>query len=112
MPSGHHTGPSWKRTVAIMKPRLQAEIDAGQARCVNCGRAILPGQKWAVGHIVDAAVAVASGWPRDAIDSPDNLGASHHGKGAGLNCNTKAGGQLSQAMSRDKRTEEKRFTKW
>jgi hypothetical protein len=105
-------GTDFKRVARIMRPRFEAEIAAGGARCIDCGKSITPGQAFAIGHIVSVAEAKASGWPPEAIHDPSNLGPTHHGTGRGLNCNTSQGGKLGRSIQTTTRKQDQRFLNW
>lgn len=81
---------------------MQAQIDAGQGRCVDCGRGIAPGVAWDVGHIVP----VSGG----GTDHVSNLGPSHRA------CNRKSGGRMgadkTNSAKRTTNMEDKRLTEW
>jgi hypothetical protein len=110
--TAHHRTPEWSKTTRTMRPRLQAAIDAGGARCIDCGRPIVPGQRWQVGHIVSVAQAKAQGWTTQQINAPSNLGPSHAKSPGQRACNQIAGGKLGAAASNKKRNEGKRLPSW
>ena len=93
----YHRTKAYATPANRLRPILQAQINAGQVVCRRCFKPITTDQKWDVSHIVDAAVALASGWPDEAINHTDNLEAQHR------TCNRSAGGKLSQSMAANKR---------
>lgn len=68
-----------------LRATWSARVEAGQVDCARCGRTILPGQPWDLGHAVDRAMG-----GRDS----DGLYPEH------ARCNRAAGGRLAQAMTR------------
>lgn len=106
----HHRTKEWATVTRIMRPRLQALINSGTARCIDCGRPIQPGEMWQVGHIVSATEAKAAGWTTAQINAATNLGPSH--SGAGRRCNQRGGGKLGAAKVNAKRKEDARLPKW
>lgn len=89
--SAFHQTKEWQRLRKVMRPRLQAQVDAGMGRCPDCGRAVLPGQVWQVGHIYPA-----SQYPQLALE-PSNLAPSHKA------CNNRAGAKLGAQVTNAKR---------
>jgi hypothetical protein len=96
--SEHHRTGSYSAVAKRVRPIMQAQVNAGQVMCRRCLKPITSQQQWDVSHIVDAAVALASGWPEEAINSVDNLESQHRG------CNRSAGGRLSQSMTAKAKT--------
>jgi hypothetical protein len=110
--TAHHRTPEWSKTTRTIRPRLQASINAGGVACIDCGRPVMPGQRWQVGHVVSVVQARAAGWSVAQMNDPSNLGATH-AKGPGQKaCNQIEGGKLGAAASNKKRKEEKRFPNW
>lgn len=82
---GYHAGAEWARFTRMARPIIAATLPAP---CVNrCGKPVLPGQKWHVGHL--------PGHDRALTHQPPTLqtvGPSH------ARCNTQAGQQLGQQL--------------
>lgn len=107
-----HQQKGWKATVARVRPHMAALVASGQARCIDCGRVIDPSDRWAIGHVVSVVQARAAGWPDEQINSPDNLGPTHHGKGKGKACNQSAGAKLSHQTRRANQQERDGYPRW
>jgi hypothetical protein len=105
-----HRTSQWLALSKRMRALFKVQVDAGTAVCVDCGRPIYPGQRWAVGHIIAASEA-----PHLAY-MEWNLGPTHHGKqpGSQRNCNQIAGGQMGAAKTNAKkaRAEGNEYPKW
>lgn len=85
MSGAHHT-PEWHRARRLVARVITAKLEAGAAiPCVNCGRPIVLGQRWDVGHIVDASAG-------GGVEL-SNLGGAHR------SCNRKDGGRLGAAKT-------------
>jgi len=111
--SEHHRTPEWQRTVRVVRPRIAKTLPA---QCIDCGRVIMPGDRWQVGHRVPVAVAKAQGWTTAQINDPSNLGPSHAKAPGQRACNQIAGGKLgakvTQAKAVVKREASKRMPSW
>ncbi|WP_404311311.1 hypothetical protein LG314_07965 [Agrococcus terreus] len=91
-----HSRAEWFRLVRRVRPIIEAQVQAHQAVCVDCGQPVLPGQRWQVGHRLDAATH-----PHLAYEDW-NVGPSH-GKRAGAKaCNQQAGARLGNRMRADR----------
>ena len=102
MSSIHRTS-AWAALCRKVRPILQSQIDSGQAVCLDCMGFIMPGEKWDVGHRLDAGR-----WPTLAFEEW-NLGPSHR------RCNRKAGGTLGANKTnaqRKRKTEGQDYFKW
>lgn len=84
-----HRTAEWQALVKEVRPGMQADIDAGQAVCIDCGGPILPGETWQVGHRLAHATHAHLGLEQW------NLGPSHGGRGR-KRCNQRAGGRLGR----------------
>ncbi|RPE75206.1 hypothetical protein EDF39_2878 [Frondihabitans sp. PhB161] len=89
-----------------MRPRYAAQIRAGVAVCVDCGRPITTGQVFDVGHRVSVSKAKAEGWTRPMMDAPENLGPSHRA------CNRSAGGKMGAAKQAKAKADDTRWLPW
>lgn len=97
--TAHHRTPEWFRNSRRVRSVLQPRIDAGSVvLCVNCGRPVTKGQKWDVGHIIDAS--------RGGSDAVSNLGAAH------VRCNRSDGGRLGAAKTNRASRKARRLPTW
>lgn len=84
--SRHHRAQKWTTHSPKLRKKLAPMLPLP---CVNCGRPVLPEQKWHVGHRLDA---MNGGRPTLA-----NVGPAH------AKCNLRAGGKLGAAVSNARR---------
>lgn len=105
--SAHHRSKAWAAVVRRVRPLIQARLPQP---CVDCGRPVLPDQRWQVGHIVSTVAARAMGWTREQMDDSTNLGPSH-GPGSG-SCNQREGGKLGAAKTHAKKRTKRRLPTW
>jgi hypothetical protein len=89
----HHQTSEWRSIQKRLTPIYQQQVDSGTAICGRCGRRVMPGQRFQIGHVTDVAICKASGWPAADINADSNLRLEH------ASCNESAGGRLSQAMA-------------
>ncbi|GAA2172428.1 hypothetical protein GCM10009846_10330 [Agrococcus versicolor] len=96
-----HRTAAWGALVRRMRPVLQAQVDAGTAVCLDCGRPVLPGDRWQVGHRLGR-----DSHPHLAL-MDWNVGTSHGGQ-KGRSCNQRAGARYGNAKraARAKRSTE------
>ena len=79
--SGAHRDPLYARNARIVRASVNAAHKRGESvACIGCGREVQPGQRFDVGHIIDAS--------RGGSNALDNLGAQHRRE------NRSAGGRL------------------
>lgn len=79
--TAHHRHPTYVKNARIVRKATNAAHTAGIAVwCIGCGRAIQPGQRFDVGHRIDAS--------RGGTHDLTNLGPQHRGE------NRAAGGRL------------------
>lgn len=94
-----HRDPEWHRHRRIVARQIEHVLDAGgTVQCVDCGRAIVKGQSWDVGHIV----AASSG----GTNALSNLGGSHR------SCNRKAGGRMGAIKTNRQSRRARRLPRW
>lgn len=94
-----HSDPEYHRNARKVRAILQPTINAGgQVACVDCGRAVQPGQRWDVAHKLDAS--------RGGTHALSNLGASHR------RCNRSAGGRLGAIATHTASRRAKRLPAW
>jgi hypothetical protein len=91
--SGIHQTKEWQALCRKLRPEFTRSVESGTAVCINCGRVILPHEKWAFGHRMDASI-----YPEHAL-AAWNIGTTHHGSKGRLTCNQKAGGRLGAAKT-------------
>ena len=97
--SQHHRKPEWHRARRIVRPVILARLKRGDhVPCVNCGRPVQLGQRWDVGHIIDAD----NGGP----NHPSNLGAAHR------HCNRSDGGRAGAAKTNRQSRKARRLPTW
>ena len=102
--SSHHRTTEWKALSATMRPRIAASLPQP---CIDgCGRPVMPGDNWHLGHRVPVAVAKRMGWSMAQINAAQNLGPSH------ARCNTRAGGKLGATISNANRRQKERLIAW
>lgn len=100
-----HRSAEWQAFAKRMRPKLQADIDAGVAVCIDCGGAIMPGETWQVGHRLAHATHPHLGltaW---------NVGPSHGGTGR-KRCNQRAGGRLGRQRQQQHRQRRGGMIEW
>ena len=78
--SRHHDAAGWPNLNKAARARILATLPAP---CIECGRPVIVGQRWEVGHRVPLALG----------GSVTDYGPSHR------SCNRKAGGRLGAAMT-------------
>lgn len=79
--TAHHRHPIYQANARIVRKKTNADHKAGRpVWCIRCGREIQPGQRFDVGHRIDAS--------RGGTHNLDNLGPEHRGE------NRSAGGRL------------------
>ena len=108
MSKAHQTA-SYTAAARIMRPRIQAQIDAGGSPCVQrpcrMGGLVLPGEVWDLGHIVSAMEGKAMGWTPQQINALTNFGAAHRHE------NRSDGAKANRANQiKTKQTERRMFT--
>jgi hypothetical protein len=80
----------WSGSKATAARRLLTpHVESGRAVCPRCGRPILPGQDWDVGHVDDLALG---GHPGGRVRAEHAL------------CNRRAGGRLGAQLRRARYT--------
>lgn len=85
-----HQHPTYLRNSRIMRKQINAMHKAGRpVWCIRCGREIQPGQRFDIGHRIDAS--------RGGSHSPNNLGPEHRGE------NRAAGGRLGAQKTNTQR---------
>lgn len=99
MSRAHHS-PDYHRNARIVRRTLTPKIAAGAfVPCVECGRAVVLGQRWDVGHKTSAA--------RGGSNALSNLGAAHR------RCNRSNGGKAGAAARHTASRRARRLpTKW
>lgn len=85
-----HRTAEWGRLVRRMRPIYAAQVQAGTAVCIDCGRRVLPGDRWQVGHRL-----ARDTHPHLAL-MDWNTGPSHGGQ-KGRSCNQREGAKLGNA---------------
>lgn len=93
--SRHHRAQQWSTYQPKFKALIAAQLPAP---CVECGRPVMPGDRWEVGHRTPAALG---GQPTLA-----NVGPVH------WRCNHRKGGQLGAAMTHRRRRDAKGLREW
>lgn len=79
-----HRDPLYARNARIVRTQTNAALARGESvACIGCGRGIQPGQRFDVGHRIDAS--------RGGSNELDNLGPQHRRE------NRSAGGRLGAA---------------
>lgn len=97
--TAHHKTAEYFRASRRLRRILQPRIDAGEfVACVNCGRAVQPGQRWDVGHIIDVY--------RGGSDDLTNMGAAH------VRCNRSAGGRAGATRTHRASRRARRLPTW
>jgi len=91
--SDAHRTPAWTKARATAKPRIQAEINAGNGWCFDGRHPLRPGERWDVSHINPVQVMKAHGIPESEWHRQDNLTSSH------TRCNRSAGGTAGAKIS-------------
>lgn len=93
--SAIHRTAAWRKLITEVRPIYRAAIKAGTGRCGRCGKPVLPGQKFDVGHID----------PHGPLTRA-NVRLEH------AYCNRAAGGRQGAATTNAKRTKSKGFPAW
>ncbi|WP_341999380.1 hypothetical protein MRBLWH7_000793 [Microbacterium sp. LWH7-1.2] len=84
--TAHHRDPLYMRNARIIRKQVNAEHNAGRSvTCHKCGREIQPGQRYDVGHRIDAS--------RGGTHDLTNLGPEHRRE------NRAAGGRLGALIT-------------
>ena len=96
--SRHHKAVKHTSRTRALRPRWQAAIDRGEVACWRCGRPILPGMEWDMGHLEDLAVGGAA--------VADQMLPEHRGH------NRSSGGKLGAQITNGKRRDDRRLPKW
>ena len=97
--SQHHRSPEWHRARRAVRTILTPRIARGEhVPCVNCGRPVLPGQRWDVGHLIDA--------DKGGTVSLSNLGAAHR------HCNRSDGGRAGAIKTNQQSRRARRLPSW
>lgn len=97
--TARHKTAEYFRNSRVVRKILAGQIAAGRfVPCVNCGRAVQPGQRWDVSHIIDGY--------RGGTDARTNLGAGH------VRCNRSAGGRAGAAMTNRASRRARRLPAW
>ena len=96
--SRHHDAAKWSKLTKAARVRITATLPAP---CIECGRPIVPGQPFDVGHRV----------PLSLGGSVSDYGPAH------IKCNRRAGGKLGGRISskrdpRDRSTDGTRAPSW
>lgn len=100
--SRHHRTAHHTARAAKLRPRVQAQINAGTVACWRCGQPILPGQPWDLGHMVDLADG----------GNPNDMRPEHRHRTGGCPGNRSAGGQRGAALTNSHRRTERRLPNW
>lgn len=97
--SHHHRTPEWHKARRIVRGVINARLERGEhVPCVNCGRPVYLGQRFDVGHIVDA--------DKGGTVELSNLGAAHRG------CNRSDGGRAGAIKTNAASRRARRLPKW
>jgi len=100
--SSSHSDPEYLRNARTRRAQVNAALKAGRlVTCQRCGREIQPGQRYDIGHRIDAS--------RGGDHSIENLGPEHRGE------NRRAGGKVGALMTNTKRgvsRESRRLPTW
>lgn len=89
MTATHHD-PKYLRNSRIIRKTVNADHKAGRpVWCIRCGREVQPGQRFDIGHRIDAS--------RGGTHDLTNLGPEHRGE------NRRAGGRLGAQKTNDQR---------
>jgi 5-methylcytosine-specific restriction endonuclease McrA len=91
--SNEHRTSAWTKARNIVRPRLQAEINAGNGWCYDGRHIIRPGERWDVSHVISIQNMKAAGMPETEWHRPENLTSSH------VKCNRSAGGTAGAKKS-------------
>lgn len=85
-----HQDPEYQRNARTIRRHVNADLKAGRpVWCIGCGRDIQPGQRYDVGHIIDAS--------RGGSNHLSNLGPQHRRE------NRRAGGRLGAQKTNNAR---------
>lgn len=79
-----------------LRPRWQAAINRGEVACWRCGRPIVPGQLWDMGHVTDLARG----------GDPNEMLPEHRGH------NRSEGGRLGAKITNTRQRTAKRLPNW
>lgn len=91
--------PEYHRNARTVRTLTNAKLNRGEpVRCIQCGGAIQPGQRFDVCHIIDAS--------RGGTDSLNNLGPGHTRE------NRSDGGRLGAARRHTSSRRAKRLPVW
>lgn len=85
-----HADPLYQRNARLVRRATNADLKAGRpVWCIGCGREVQPGQRYDVGHRIDAS--------RGGSNNLSNLGPQHRGE------NRSAGGKLGARKTNNAR---------
>lgn len=85
-----HQDPEYQKNARIVRAATNADLKAGRpVWCIGCGREIQPGQRFDIGHRIDAS--------RGGTHALENLGPQHRRE------NRSAGGRLGAQKTNTKR---------
>ena len=101
-----HRTAAWSRLVRKVKPVIQKSIDAGEAICIDCGRPVLPGEKWQVGHRLAHKTH-----PHLALEEW-NVGPSHGTRPGAKACNQREGARLGNRIQATRKKRSTQFIEW
>lgn len=93
--SRHHRAQRWEVHSPKLRKRIEPQLPLP---CIECGRAVLPGTRWEVGHRQDAA--------RGGLPTVENTGPVHY------RCNRISGGKAGAAVTNSKRRQARGFRAW
>lgn len=93
--SQHHRRQKWSTHSAKLRAKIAPQLPLP---CIECGRPVLPEQRWHVGHRVAAALG---GRP-----TVGNAGPVH------ASCNLRAGGKLGARIAASRRQAAKDIRPW
>ncbi len=97
--SRHHRSPEWYRARRVVRAVITARLTRGEhVPCVNCGRPIVLGERFDVGHIIDA--------DKGGTLDPSNLGGSHR------SCNRSDGGRAGAIKTNAASRRARRLPRW
>lgn len=93
-----HQDPEYMRNARTVRRHVNAAHKAGRpVWCIGCGREVQPGQRFDVGHIIDAS--------RGGTNAIDNLGPQHRRE------NRQAGGRIGAQRTHARSTTSSHTTK-
>lgn len=97
--SSAHRDPEYQRNARIIRKQTNARLERGQqVMCGKCGRPIMPGQRYDVGHIIDAS--------RGGTHALSNLRPEHTRE------NRQAGGRQGAAKTNAASRRARRLPDW